>query len=57
MPLEISRPIRAGILLGVAREPLFELVVDLMKAHPISYPNQGGFHELNDGHGGLGMYQ
>ncbi len=38
IPIEISRPIRAGILLKVDRGQLSDLIVELMKVHPISFP-------------------
>ncbi len=40
IPVEISRPIRAGLLLGVERVPLYNLIVDLMNSNPMPYPNQ-----------------
>lgn len=38
IPFELSRPIRAGLLLGVDRGALFDLIVQLMQNNPISYP-------------------
>ena len=40
IPIEISRPIRAGLLLGVDRELLHDLIVKLMREHEMSYPAQ-----------------
>ncbi len=40
IPIEISRPIRAGLLLGVERGELFNLIVDLMRIHSMQYPGK-----------------
>lgn len=43
IPIDVSRPIRAGLLQGVKKEQLQELIVEIMTNHSISYPIQGIF--------------
>lgn len=48
IPLEISRPIRAGLLLGVERGSLFDLIITIMQSHSVSFPIQDIFYIILD---------